>query len=182
MPTGWFGKPWALQRAQKSATGEWLAFVDADVTLQPEAVSRVIGYAQQHQLDMVTGLGNLVMESFWEKVLQPAVGGLILAGNSLSQVNNPEKKDKNLANGQFIVISREAYDRLGGHECVKANILDDIGIARAVVANDMRYHCLDLQALFDCRMYTHRDASKSYLPQKVWKILIFKNKINKINA
>ena len=68
LPEGWFGKPWALQRAQRYATGQWLLFVDADVVLSPEAVSRTVEYARIHQLDMVTGLGTLEMESFWEKV------------------------------------------------------------------------------------------------------------------
>lgn len=154
LPEGWFGKPWALQRAQRYATGRWLLFVDADVVLEPEAVSRTVEYARQHKLDMVTGLGTLEMDSFWERVMQPVVGGLILAGNSLSSVNNPDKKDSNLANGQFILISRDAYDEIGRHACVQSNILDDVGIARAVVEHDKQYHCLYLDSLFRCRMYT----------------------------
>ena len=154
LPKGWFGKPWALQRAQKHAKGEWLVFVDADVTLFPAAISRSIGYAQQNDLDMLTGLGELEVQSFWERVMQPAVGAIILAGNSLSEVNDPSKKDKNLANGQFIAISRKAYDAIGQHRCVQQNILDDIGIARAVTANNFKYHCLHLTHMFSCRMYT----------------------------
>ena len=154
LPDGWFGKPWALERAQKHATGEWLAFIDADVQLAPEAISRALAYVTTHKLDMLTGVGDLTVQSFWERVLQPAVGGLILAGNSLSQVNDPDQKDKNLANGQFIFISRAAYDQIGRHECVRQNILDDVGIARALVAADKRYHCLYLHELFSCRMYT----------------------------
>lgn len=154
LPEGWFGKPWALQRAQRYATGRWLLFVDADVVLAPEAVSRTVEYARVNQLDMVTGLGELQMDSFWEKVMQPVVGGLILAGNSLSSVNNPDKPDSNLANGQFILVSRDAYDEIGRHASVQSNILDDIGIARALVAKGKRYHCLYLDSLFRCRMYT----------------------------
>ena len=37
LPEGWYGKPWALQRAQQSAVGEWLLFIDADVELSPQA-------------------------------------------------------------------------------------------------------------------------------------------------
>ena len=74
---------------------------------------------------MVTGLGHLQMDTFWEKVMQPVVGGLILAGNSLSSVNDPEQPEKNLANGQFILISRDAYDEIGRHASVQDNILDD---------------------------------------------------------
>ena len=154
LPEGWFGKPWALQRAQRYATGRWLLFVDADVVLAPEAVSRTVEYARQHKLDMVTGLGTLEMASFWERVMQPVVGGLILAGNSLSSVNNPDKRDSNLANGQFILISRDAYDEIGRHAAVQSNILDDVGIARALVEHQKQYHCLYLDSLFRCRMYT----------------------------
>lgn len=154
LPDGWFGKPWALERAQQHATGEWLAFIDADVQLAPEAISRALAYVKAHDLDMLTGVGDLTVQTFWERVLQPAVGGLILAGNSLSQVNDPKQKDKNLANGQFIFISRAAYEAIGRHSCVRQNILDDVGIARALVAADKRYHCLYLHELFSCRMYT----------------------------
>ena len=154
LPDGWFGKPWALQRAQKEAKGDWIAFIDADVQLSAQAIAQTVQYAKANRLDMITGIGRLEMKSFWEKVLQPAVGGFILAGNSLRKVNDPAQKDKNLANGQFILIHRKAYDKIGQHRCVQANILDDIGIARALVEHDLRYHCLDLQYMFSCRMYT----------------------------
>jgi chlorobactene glucosyltransferase len=154
LPADWFGKPWALQRAQKKATGEWLAFIDADVQLAPEAISTALGYVESQELDMLTGVGDLTVDTFWERVLQPAVGGLILAGNSLSEVNDPNKKDKNLANGQFIFVSRKSYDEIGQHNCVQRNILDDVGIARALVASNKNYHCLFLHELFSCRMYT----------------------------
>ena len=157
LPEGWFGKPWALERAQKKATGTWLLFVDADVILAPQAVSRCLYYAEQHDLEMVTGLGTLTMESFWEYVLQPAIGGLILAGNSLSKVNDHSQKDNNLANGQFIMITRQGYEKIGRHGAVKNNILDDIGMARALAAHDVPYHCLHLQDIFSCRMYTSFD-------------------------
>jgi len=155
LPEGWFGKPWACQRAQKAATGSWLVFIDADVRLQPEALSRAVGYAMDEGVDMVTGLGKLEMGSFWERVLQPAVGGMILAGNDLDRVNDPDRKDDNLANGQFIAISRSAYDQIGGHGAVRQDILDDVGMARALVGASLVYRCLHMRTLFSCRMYTN---------------------------
>jgi len=152
---GWFGKPWALKRASAHANGQWLVFIDADVRLvHPDALDSVVSYAITNEVDMVTGIGDMVMESFWERVLQPAVGGLILAGNDLDWVNDPNKADSNLANGQFIAISRETYHEIGGHEAVKDDILDDIGLARAVVNTGFTYRCLWLNEVFSCRMYT----------------------------
>lgn len=154
LPEGWFGKPWALQRAQEAATGDWLVFIDADVRLAPEAVSRVVRHGIDHDRGMVTGLGTLTMDTFWEKVLQPAVAGLILMGNDLDDVNDPTKTDKNMASGQLLAFSRAGYDQAGQHTSVQADILDDVGLARACVANEVPYHCLFLRELYSVRMYT----------------------------
>ena len=154
LPEGWFGKPWALQRAQEHATGDWLMFIDADVRLKPQAVSRVVRYGIDNDLGMVTGLGTLTMETFWEKVLQPAVAGLILAGNDLDDVNDPDKTDKNMASGQLLAFSREGYDQAGQHVSVRDDILDDVGLARACVGNEVPYRCLILRELYTVRMYT----------------------------
>ena len=67
LPEGWYGKPWALQRVQQSAVGEWLLFIDADVELSPQAVSRTLAYARDNELNMVTGLGFLEMKTFWKR-------------------------------------------------------------------------------------------------------------------
>lgn len=154
LPEGWYGKPWALQRAQEAATGDWLLFIDADVRLAPEAVSRAVAYARREELGLLSGFGAGVMESFWERVLQPAVAGLILAGNDLDVVNDPDRPERVIANGQFLLFRREAYDAVGGHRAVASDILDDVGLARAVVEAGYRLHCLYMRRIFACRMYT----------------------------
>jgi len=153
-PEGWFGKPWALERAQQHATGDWLVFVDADVRLHPSAISRIVGYGEREGVGMVSGIGRLLMESFWERVMQPAVAGLILAGNDLDEVNDPQKPEKVMANGQLIAVRRTAYDALGRHEAVRGAVIEDVAIAKAAVAADQGYRFLLLRELFDCRMYT----------------------------
>lgn len=154
LPEGWYGKAWALHRAQASAKSSWIVFVDADVALHPEAVTSVVAYAEEHQLDMVSGIGRLEMLTFWEKVMQPAVAGLILAGNDMDKVNDPESPGRVLANGQFIAVRRSAYDAVGGHESVRSNVLDDVGLAQQVIEGGFAYQFLVLRELFSCRMYT----------------------------
>src|SRR6202022_5086649 len=39
------------------------------------------------------------------------------------------------ANGQYILISREAYDEVGGHRTVSSSLLEDVALARAVKAS-----------------------------------------------
>ena len=153
LPEGWLGKPWACQRAARHATGAWLLFVDADVRLAPEAVSRSLFYVQEHRLDALSGMGTLEVRTLGEQVMQPVVAGLLLAGNGLSDVNDPEQPDKALANGQFILVSRSAYDAVDGHGAVARDVLDDVGMARALKRAGKAYHLVFMRRLFSCRMY-----------------------------
>lgn len=155
LPAGWKGKPWALERA-RAAVGDapWLVFIDADVRLHPHALSRLHSYALDNEVDLVSGFGRLEMGSFWERVIQPSVGGLILAGNDLAKVNDEARREKAIANGQLILVRRAAYDQVGGHAAVKDDILDDVGLAKAFKGAGLRVRCLLLRELFSCRMYT----------------------------
>ena len=157
LPAGWMGKPWACQRASRHAlldAPEWLLFIDADVRLHPRAVSAALGYAIRQDLAMLSGFGTLIMEGFWEQVLQPMVAGLILAGNPIDRVNDPaRRRGKPLANGQFLLFRRDAYEAVGGHEAVAHNVVDDVGLATAVTERGYAYHMVFMRSLFTCRMY-----------------------------
>ena len=153
-PGDWMGKVWACHTAQKQATGDVLLFIDADVRLQPEAVRQSVAYLQDKNLGALSVFGRLTLVTFWEWAVQPVVGGLILQNNNPSEVNDPAQKDKVMANGQFIMATREGYDAAGGHASIKGEILDDVGFARRCKATDVPYHMVYGRELYGCRMYT----------------------------
>ncbi|MFZ5476208.1 MAG: glycosyltransferase [Myxococcota bacterium] len=154
VPEGWKGKPWALHRATRGLDAPWLLFLDADVRVHPACLRIAHARAIADEADFLSGFGKLVMGSFWEKVIQPSVGGLILAGNDLDAVNDPERKDRIIANGQLILVRRDAYEAVGGHEAVKDDILDDVGLAKAFVDKGLKLRVFMMRELFSCRMYT----------------------------
>lgn len=160
LPDGWLGKAWACQRGAEALLNsdgapEWLLFVDADVQLHPHAISATLGHAERNELAMVSGLGRLVMESFWERVIQPVMAGLIMAGNDVAKVNDPDQDDtRPLANGQFILVRTDAYRAVGGHGAVRSDVLDDVGMASAITGAGFPYHLIFMRDLFTCRMYT----------------------------
>ncbi len=155
-PPGWKGKQAAVWRAQAQATGEWLLFVDADVRLHPSAVSVAISQARTRDAAMLSWLGQLDTRSFWEHVLMPFIGDLIVLFTKPRWVNDPSRDDC-LANGQFILIRRDAYDAVGGHEAVKDSVIDDVSLARVVKFHEpvgsQRYVLLLSQGLMSVRMY-----------------------------
>jgi len=158
LPEGWLGKPRACQRAGEAALllePEWLLFVDADVELKPGGAAAAVHWMEQHNLDLLSVMGTLELGSFWERVVQPAVVGLILAGNNVDRINDPSRRPaKPLANGQFLLFRAHTWDAMGGHTTVRSAIIDDVGLATALVQRGGSYHLLFGPAVFRCRMYT----------------------------
>ncbi len=155
-PPGWIGKSAACWRAQQEATGEWLLFVDADVQLHPRAVSVAIGAARYYETHMLSWFGAMDTRSFWEHVLMPYIADVIVLFSPLSRVNDPGRDDC-IANGQFLLIRRDAYDEVGGHETIKGSVVDDVSLSRTVKhhppAGHLKHTMLQSKGLMSVRMY-----------------------------
>ncbi len=153
-PPGWTGKVAACWRGQAEASGEVLLFVDADVQLHPATLRQSLAYLEESGADGLSLIGKLVTVGFWEHVVQPVVGSLVMSGNPPSKVNDPAEPAAAMANGQFILVRRDAYDAVGGHEAVRQEVLDDVGFARLMKARGRRLHLLMGMSLLSVRMYT----------------------------
>ncbi len=131
LPEGWFGKQWACQNGQLAAKGPLLLFTDADTRHGPELIARSMRAMIARNAGLLTVAGSQTMGSFWERVIQPHIFGLILArfGNMerINQSTNPYDK---IANGQFMLMRRDIYDRAGGHEAVRTHVAEDLRLAQ----------------------------------------------------
>ena len=152
-PPGWAGKPHALYQASALARGDWLCFIDADTFISPETLSSCYAKALETGADMFTILTFQIMGSFWEKVVLPLVMTGLSVGFSPRKVNDPQRRDA-IANGQFILIKRSAYDAIGGHASVRGSIVEDKAIAEQVKWNGYRLIVADGMKLARTRMYT----------------------------
>lgn len=130
-PRGWAGKPWACMRAAGESSGELLLFVDADVQLDPGALRAMEAELRRRGLGLLSAFGSWQLEGFWERLVIPAVGWTIRGSIDLDRVNDAGQVDA-FANGQVILVERRAYDAIGGHEAVADQVLDDVGLARAL--------------------------------------------------
>ncbi len=130
-PSGWAGKPWACARAASEATGAILLFVDADVMVAPDAVRRAAALLTEKELGLLSLFGSWRLESFWERVAIPVIGWFIRGVTDLDAVNAPGRKEA-FANGQFLMVNRVAYEAIGGHAAVRAEVLEDVRLAQAM--------------------------------------------------
>jgi chlorobactene glucosyltransferase len=134
-PPGWFGKQWAIVQGYRVATGELLLFTDADTRHTPEVLPRSVRALQVERVDLFSVLPRQEMRTFWERLIQPQVFfalGARAAGN-IAHINRTRVDWNAIANGQFILTTRAAYENIGTHEAVKHTIVDDLALAQAYV-------------------------------------------------
>jgi glycosyltransferase involved in cell wall biosynthesis len=152
-PPGWTGKSFALEAGVAVAHGSWLCFTDADTVHASESIARAVGFAETHGIALLSLTSRQLTRSFWERVVQPVVFGLLDQWFPLGRVNDPACPLA-AANGIFILVARDAYQDAGGHRAVAGEILEDVALARRVKAGGGRIAFVDGADLVAARMYT----------------------------
>jgi len=156
LPGGWVGKPWALDQGVAIARGSWLLFTDADSAHAPHSVTSAVAFARAQYADALSISTYQELGSPAERALLPSILGLVLlACGTLGAINDPAKIDNALANGQYLLVERRAYDALGGHAALHDKIAEDLEFARRVKADGrFRLVLAGGESLATVRMYT----------------------------
>lgn len=132
LPAGWTGKNHAMHTGYLASPkeAEWLLFVDSDTRHHPDMLSSVVNRATSTGADLLSLIISVEMRSFWERVMVPQVGELytLLVG-TMDSVNTPNGAAA--ANGQFILIRRELYAKIGASHTVRTDVAEDRAIAAA---------------------------------------------------
>ena len=133
LPEGWLGKPWACAQGAEAAQGDVLLFTDADTTHGVDLLSRSVAGVVEEEADLLTVLGRQLMGSFWERLVQPQVFFTMLFRfpDFEKTARNDNWRDA-IANGQFIMMPRSSYERIGGHEAVFDEVVEDLALAQVV--------------------------------------------------
>lgn len=155
LPRGWFGKQWACWIGASKARGDIFCFTDADTTHGPELLTRSVNAMLARDAGLFTVMGKQEMVTFWEKLVQPQIFTMLnFWYGGTESVTRSRRAWRKIANGQFLMTSRAAYEETGGHEAVRAGVAEDLmlaqlyhGLGKSVVFMDARPH-------LSTRMYT----------------------------
>ena len=154
LPAGWFGKQWACANGEKEARGEILVFTDADTEHSPDLLGRVVNAMRARRVDLLTLAGDQEMHTFWERIIQPQLFGLLsMRYGGTEHVSNSKRPADVIANGQFIAVNREAYHAVGGHALVRDRVAEDLSLAQEFVRSGRRMSILIATRQFSTRMY-----------------------------
>ncbi len=153
-PEGWFGKQWAIVQGYKIARGELLLFADADTRHEPELLPRAVRGLQDEHVDLFTVLPRQEMRTFWERLIQPHVFVALESRFAyLASVNRTRTYWNAIANGQFILTTRAAYEAVGTHAAVKHSVADDVVLAQNYVRAGKDIFIAQAREFMTTRMY-----------------------------
>jgi|SRR6185436_10248425 len=152
-PPGWLGKPAALHQGSLRARGELLLFVDADVVYAPDAVAAAVAYIEERGAPMITLLPHFEMRGFWEHVAMPNLPLFGFTMIPLWLVNRTRTPFLGLGGGAGNLVRREDYVTAGGHEALKAAVVDDVGLGRLFRSRGFRTEVVLANELVSVRMY-----------------------------
>lgn len=125
---GWTGKANACATGAEKARGAWLLFTDADTVHEPGNLRRALHEAEKYKVGMLSYSPRQLVSGLWQRTLMPLVFCELALAYPPEKVSNPELRIA-AANGQFLLVSREAYRAIGGHESVRGDVLEDVRLA-----------------------------------------------------
>jgi glycosyltransferase involved in cell wall biosynthesis len=125
---GWTGKASAIWSAAKRARGRWLLFTDADTIHVQGDLRRAIHEATRHKAGMLSYSPRQMVSGPAQRALMPLVFSELALAYPPAKVSDPNQRIA-AANGQFLLVEREAYRRIGGHAAVKDKVLEDVALA-----------------------------------------------------
>jgi 4,4'-diaponeurosporenoate glycosyltransferase len=150
LPAGWTGKSWACHQGAEHTVARRLVFLDADVTLGPDALAAVVAEGRSR--------GGLVsvqpyhrMERSYERfsALFNVIGFMGVGAAS------PGRQARALrgAFGPVLTCERGDYDAIGGHASVRAEIVDDVALAQQFEDHGLPVHVFGGADQISFRMY-----------------------------
>lgn len=155
LPPGWFGKQWACANGARRATGTLLLFTDADTFHAPDLLPRLVNAQRELDADLISVAGRQELGTFWERLVQPQVFSLLFVRYGGTEgVNRARRAEDVIANGQCLMMTRTAYDALGGHERVRATVAEDLRLAQETFRAGRRVRLVLGVHQLRTRMYT----------------------------
>ena len=153
LPPGWYGKPWACVQGYHEARGEILLFTDADTRHQPELLPRAVGRLEEIGADLVTVSPTQRCITLWERLIMPQIWFLLSLRYHPQRVSRARRSRDVIANGQFILTTRAAYEKAGTHAAVRHEVTEDLALAQTYVRRGLTLHFAFAERLMETRMY-----------------------------
>ena len=153
----WVGKNWGCCQAMEQVNSEWVLFIDADVTLAPDAIRRALHQSIKEEADLFSLAPRLTCDCLAEWMVQPIMASLLGLGFPILEANDPASTVA-FAAGPFMLFRRDSYNAIGGHRALAGEVVEDLALARRIKEGGFRLrYVLGIDAV-DLQMYANLQA------------------------
>ena len=128
-PAGWVGKTWACAQLVAATDADILVFCDCDVTLQPGAAAAMLREMDRQRADVFSVLCRQQTGTWSERLLIPLITDVVLCFLPFGLLSAPVPAAA-VASGALLALRRSTYDRIGGIEAFRGELVEDLAIAR----------------------------------------------------
>jgi len=154
LPEGWYGKPWACVQGLRASQGEILCFTDADTTHEPELLARSVSAMEGMDATLFTVMPHQTCLTWSERLILPQFFYILAARFHPAIVNRTTNPRDGIANGQYIMMTRAAYERVGTHAKVKHEVAEDLAMGQEVLRMGGKVRIAYAEEFMATRMYT----------------------------
>jgi len=134
LPPGWSGKVWAMSRGAALAgtrDPDYLLFTDADIRHAPGNVAALVARAEAERRDLVSYMVTLSTATRAERCLIPAFVFFFFKLYPPDWIASSRSSVAGAAGG-CMLVRPAALARAGGLAAIRAEIIDDCALARAL--------------------------------------------------
>jgi 4,4'-diaponeurosporenoate glycosyltransferase len=149
-PEGWIGKPWACYQGAQAAKGDILVFLDADTRLEKDGFKRILdthitkGGVVSVQPYHTTKRLYEQFSVFFNIIMMGAMGTFTVIGSLIKPLG---------LFGPCMVMKRGDYLKLGGHEEVKGEVVEDLALGGSLKKQKIPIYCYGGKGTISFRMY-----------------------------
>lgn len=147
LPDGWRGKAWACQQGADVASHDLFLFLDADTRLEPDAFAAMTA---QHALH--GGALSIAAYQHTGRISEQLQAVFVWVMTAASGAFTPLRKTTGLF-GPCLLISKEAYDRVGGHAAVREQVLEHLAMGRRLQKQGCPIQSVCGRGILSIRMY-----------------------------
>ena len=159
LPEDWLGKNFACYQLAEKATGKYLVFIDADVGLSLNSITKAVSYFQNQKLSLLSVFPQQNMETYPERMIVPVMNWILQSLLPMILVSKTSFPSLSAANGQFMMFETDSYLDHQWHSKVRNQNVEDIRLAQLVKAEGLKMAVLLGNNDIYCRMYRHLDEA-----------------------
>jgi hypothetical protein len=151
VPPGWTGKTHALTRGVAATRGEWLLFTDADTWHDRGSLAACLRYALRRDIVLLSGWPAAEPRSRVGALTDPLCGAVLASW--FQRRRTGERRFAPFANGQYLLVRRDAFDRVGGFGRIASRMLEDVALAELMDHAGLPFEVALLDAVLRVQTY-----------------------------